>query len=89
MKRREVTIVNKLGLHARAATRLVNCAADFDSEIRLLRGAREVNAKSIMGILTLAAAKGTELIIEADGGDEDEAVDTLTELIAARFGEDQ
>lgn len=84
-----VTIVNQLGLHARAATRLVNCASDFASEIMVKRGARSVNGKSIMGILTLAAATGTELTIEANGTDEEQALAAVIRLINNRFGEDQ
>ena len=84
-----VTIVNKLGLHARAASRLVNCASGFASEIRLVKGTRSVNGKSIMGVLTLAAARGTELIIVAEGADEDQALEAVRELIALRFGEEE
>lgn len=84
-----VTIVNKLGLHARAASRLVNCASGYASEIRIVRGARAVNAKSIMGVLTLAAARGAELVIEAEGADQQQALEALTALIEGRFGEDE
>ena len=84
-----VTIVNKLGLHARAASRLVNTASGFAAEIRIVKGARAVNAKSIMGVLTLAATRGTELTIEAEGADEQQALDAVTRLIADRFGEDE
>jgi len=84
-----VTIVNKLGLHARAASRLVNCASGFASEIRLVKGTRSVNGKSIMGVLTLAAARGTELVIEAEGADEAQALEAVTGLIAERFGEEE
>jgi phosphocarrier protein len=84
-----ITIVNKLGLHARAASRLVNCASGFAAEIQIVRGTRSVNAKSIMGVLTLAAAKGTELVIEADGADELQALDAVISLISERFGEDE
>ena len=84
-----VTIVNRLGLHARAATRLVNCAAGFDSEITLARGPRRINGKSIMGVLTLAAGLGTELIIEAHGPDESAALQAISELFAERFGEQE
>ena len=84
-----ITIVNKLGLHARAASRLVNCASGFAAEIQIVRGTRSVNAKSIMGVLTLAAAKGTELVIEADGADELQALDAVVSLISERFGEDE
>jgi phosphocarrier protein len=86
---RNVTVINRLGLHARAATRLVNCASDFKSEILVSKGPRVVNGKSIMGVLTLAAATGTELTIEADGADEQKAVDALILLINNRFGEDE
>jgi phosphocarrier protein HPr len=86
---RNVTIINRLGLHARAATRLVNCASEFISEIILKRGARSVNGKSIMGVLTLAAATGTDLTIEANGADEKQALDAVVRLISNRFGEDE
>lgn len=85
---RNVTIINQLGLHARAATRLVNCASDFESEILVKKGQRAVNGKSIMGVLTLAAAIGTELTIEAEGSDEQLAADAMARLINNRFGED-
>jgi phosphocarrier protein len=84
-----VTIVNKLGLHARAASRLVNCASGYASEIRIVRGARAVNAKSIMGVLTLAAARGAELVIEVEGADQQQALEALTALIEGRFGEEE
>lgn len=86
---RDVTIINQLGLHARAATRLVNCASEFDAEILIRKGPRAVNGKSIMGVLTLAASTGTELTIEADGNDEQLAVAAVVELIKDRFGEEQ
>ncbi|MEJ2385410.1 MAG: HPr family phosphocarrier protein [Xanthomonadales bacterium] len=89
MNARPVTIVNKLGLHARAATRLVNCASGFASDVRLVRGARSVNAKSIMGVLTLAAATGAELVVEAEGPDEDAAVEAIAALIEDHFGEER
>jgi len=85
----EVTIVNKLGLHARAASRLVNCASGFAAEIEIVRGTRSVNGKSIMGVLTLAAAIGTSLLIEADGPDEQQALQALVALFEDRFGEDE
>lgn len=84
-----VTIVNKLGLHARAASRLVNCASGFAAEVEIVRGTRSVNAKSIMGVLTLAAGLGTELVIQADGHDEQQALDAVTALFRDRFGEDE
>jgi len=86
---RNVTVINQLGLHARAATRLVNCASDFDSEIMVRKGQRTVNGKSIMGVLTLAAAIGTELTIAAEGTDEQQAIDAVIRLINNRFGEEQ
>jgi len=89
MIEREVTIVNKLGLHARAASRLVNCASTFAAEIWLRRGDREINGKSIMGVLTLAAGKGTVLSIRTEGADELAAMDELETLIAQRFGESE
>ena len=89
MKSQAVTVINKLGLHARAATKLVGCAAGFESEVRVVRGARSVNAKSIMGVLTLAAAIGSELVIETEGPDEEAAMEAITALISGRFGEDK
>ena len=84
-----VTIVNKLGLHARAATRLVNCASTFECEVWIGNGEKSVNGKSIMGILTLAASRGTDLFIEADGMDKKEAIESIIELVKSRFGEDE
>ena len=84
-----VIVVNKLGLHARAASRLVSCASGFAAEIRLVKGTRSVNGKSIMGVLTLAASRGTELVIEADGADESLALEAVAGLIAERFGEEE
>lgn len=89
MKRETVTIVNKLGLHARAAAKLVNTAAGFRSEVRLRRDSKEANAKSIMGVMMLAAGKGTELELEVEGPDEDEAFTAMKRLIGDRFGEEQ
>jgi len=87
MLKRHVTIVNRLGLHARAAARFVTLASGFESEVQLLRGDREVNGKSIMGVMMLAAGKGTDLELVADGPDEHEALDKLAALIDERFGE--
>lgn len=89
MKRSRVTLVNKLGLHARAASKLVQKAAGFESEIWLTRDHRRVNAKSIMGVLMLAAPVGTELTLECEGSDEHAAHAALVELIAERFGEEE
>ena len=82
-----ITIVNKLGLHARAASKLVNCANQFESEVFISRSDNRVNAKSIMGVMMLAASKGTELNLEIDGGDEQACRDAIVELINNRFGE--
>lgn len=82
-----VTIINKLGLHARAASKLVNCAGQFESEVFLSRKDNRVNAKSIMGVMMLAASKGVELGLEVDGRDEQACRDALVALIDDRFGE--
>ena len=87
MPEREVTIRNELGLHARAATRLVECANRFDSEIWLRRNSRRVDGKSILGLLTLAAGPGMDVIIETSGSDENAALTALSELIESGFGE--
>ena len=82
-----VTVINKLGLHARAATKLVNCASGFEAEVNVIRGTRVVNAKSIMGVLTLAASRGTDLLIEAHGPDEEAALQAGLGLFNDYFGE--
>ena len=87
MANRELTIVNKLGLHARAAAKLVTLASGFESDITIKRGDQEVNAKSIMGVMMLAAAKGVVIEISADGNDADTALAEITELVQSRFGE--
>ena len=87
MIERPVVIVNKLGLHARAAAKLVSTASAYGSNIQIRRNSQEVNGKSIMGVMMLAASKGTELLLRVDGEDEDAAVAALEALIAARFGE--
>ena len=83
-----VRIVNSLGLHARAAARFVHAASGFAARIRVARGGREMDGKSIMGILLLAAARGTIVTIAADGADERAAVDALAALVESGFGED-
>jgi phosphocarrier protein len=88
MTERNVTVVNQLGMHARAAAKFVHLAAKFQSQIRVARDAREVDGKSIMGLLLLAAARGTTIRINAAGGDEAEAVSALAALVQAGFGED-
>jgi phosphocarrier protein len=82
-----VTIVNKLGLHARAASKLVNCASQFESDVFVSRKGNRVNAKSIMGVMMLAASQGVELELEIDGRDEQECRDAIIDLINDRFGE--
>jgi len=88
-ERRQVTIVNELGLHARAASKLVQLASKFPVELQIGREEMMVNAKSIMGVLMLAASKGTELSLVATGNDSDAkaAVDAVVGLISERFGE--
>lgn len=86
-ERREVTIVNKLGLHARAAAKFVTLASEFESDIRLAKDQREVNAKSIMGVMMLAAARGSVVEIRACGDDASDALAQLEQLVADRFGE--
>jgi phosphocarrier protein HPr len=87
MTRQEVEIINKLGLHARASTKLTQVASQFASQIWIERGSRRVNAKSIMGVMMLAASKGSKITLEASGEDETQAIDVLIELINNRFGE--
>lgn len=87
MLKREITIINKLGLHARAAAKFVTLAAGFNAEIRLLRGAREVNGKSIMGVMMLAAGCGTQLELRASGPDAEQALENLENLVLRRFDE--
>jgi phosphocarrier protein len=88
MTSRAVTVTNELGLHARAAARFVNTATRFASQIRVTRGNRSMDGKSIMGILLLAAARGTSIVISADGTDEAAAVDALAQLIESGLGEE-
>ena len=87
MKCAEVVVVNKLGLHARAAAKFVSLAGEFAAEVSLAREGQQVNGKSIMGVMMLAAAKGTRLTICAEGADEARAVEALTRLVRERFGE--
>ena len=89
MTQEQVMISNKLGLHARAAAKLVHTASAFEAEIYVGTDHEEVNAKSILGILTLAATKGTPLNVRADGPDEEEAVQAIVQLFADKFGEGQ
>ncbi|HTF14461.1 MAG TPA: HPr family phosphocarrier protein [Burkholderiales bacterium] len=89
MPQAEAEIVNKLGLHARAAAKLTQLATGFAAEIWLSRNGRRVNAKSIMGVMMLAAGKGSRVVIEADGEDAERALAAVVRLIAERFGEQE
>jgi phosphocarrier protein len=88
MIERRMTLSNRLGLHARAASKLVQTAASFDAETWLERDGRRVNAKSIMGVLLLAAPCGSELLVRTEGEDAEAAMDALQALVDGRFGED-
>jgi phosphocarrier protein HPr len=87
MIKQEIEIINKLGLHARASSKLTQTASQFASEIWIEKNGRKVNAKSIMGVMMLAAAKGSTISLEANGTDEQEAVTALKALINDYFGE--
>lgn len=87
MPQQEVEIINKLGLHARASAKLTQTASRFQSEIWLSRNGRRVNAKSIMGVMMLAAGKGSRIEIDAVGEDADAALEALVQLIGDKFGE--
>jgi phosphocarrier protein HPr len=87
MQKRDIEIVNKLGLHARASAKLTQLATSFKCEVNLERNGRRVNAKSIMGVMMLAAGKGVTIAIETDGEDEASAMDSLVALINDKFGE--
>jgi len=87
MARAEIEITNKLGLHARASAKLTQLAANFDSEVWMEKGSRRVNAKSIMGVMMLAAGRGSTVVVETEGEDELEALDSIVKLIADKFGE--
>lgn len=89
MVSKQITIINKLGLHARAAAKLVSCASRHLSEIHLQRNGQRVNGKSIMGVMMLAASQGSNLIVEAEGKDEAQALLAIENLILDRFGEEQ
>ncbi len=87
MLQAKVEIINKLGLHARASAKLTQLAGQFKSEVFIARQGRRVNAKSIMGVMMLAAAKGAQIEIETSGADEAAAIQALTQLISDKFGE--
>ena len=86
---RDLEIINKLGLHARASAKLTQLAAKYQSEVWMTRNERRVNAKSIMGVMMLAAGKGSTVTLETEGPDAQECLDALVELINARFGESE
>ena len=89
MPQREIEIINKLGLHARASAKLTQLAAKYQSEVLMSRNNRKVNAKSIMGVMMLAAGKGAKVVIEIEGPDESDAMDAIVSLIGDMFGEGQ
>jgi phosphocarrier protein HPr len=89
MKKAAVTISNKLGLHARASAKLTKLAGGFACDVHMSRNGRRINAKSIMGVMMLAAGLGTEVEVEAEGADEAQALDAIVALINDRFGEGQ
>lgn len=89
MQQHEALIINKLGLHARASAKLTQLASSFKSEVMLSRNNRRINAKSIMGVMMLAASKGTTIRIETEGDDEADAMQSILNLINSRFGEEE
>lgn len=89
MIKRSITITNQLGLHARASAKLSKLAGSFASDVHLSRKGRRVNAKSIMGVMMLAAGVGSEVEIDTEGSDEQAAMDALVKLFEAKFGEDR
>lgn len=89
MIRTELEIINRLGLHARAAAKFITCADRFESRVQVERNGRRVNGKSIMGVMMLAASCGTSIVVEVDGPDEGAAAAALAALVADRFGEDE
>jgi phosphocarrier protein HPr len=88
MKQVDVILVNKLGMHARPSAKVAQTATQFKSQVWLTRNGRKVNAKSIMGVMMLAAPAGSRMLLDIDGEDEDQAVSALTQLFASGFGEE-
>ena len=88
MQQRDVEIVNKLGLHARPSAKLTQLASSFKSQVHMARNGRRINAKSIMGVMMLAAAKGSTITLETDGEDENAAMAALADMIGSGFGEE-
>ena len=89
MARTDIEIPNKLGLHARASAKLTQLASSFESEVWLEKSTRRINAKSIMGVMMLAAGKGASIVVETTGSDENEAMVALLKLITDKFGEEE
>lgn len=87
MPQQDIEVINKLGLHARASAKLTQLASSFESEVFLSRNGRRVNAKSIMGVMMLAAAKGALVTLETSGPDEQQAISAISALFADKFGE--
>lgn len=87
MARADIEIPNKLGLHARASAKLTQLASNFESEVWLEKGPRRINAKSIMGVMMLAAGKGSTIVVETTGSDEQAALEAILKLINDKFGE--
>ena len=87
MARAEIEISNKLGLHARASAKLTQIAGSYSSEVWLEKGPRRINAKSIMGVVMLAAGKGSTIVVETEGSDEQQALEAILKLVADKFGE--
>jgi len=89
MQEKQITIINKLGLHARAAAKLINVTSQFSCDIQLAKDGRQVDGKSIMSVMMLAASKGTDLTVSTDGEDEQQALDAIEALINNRFDEEE
>lgn len=89
MQTQDIQIINRLGLHARAATKLVQTASQFTADVHIVKDGQRVSGKSILGVMMLAAAKGSQITIEADGEDQDQAISALLTLVNERFGEDE
>ncbi len=89
MARADIEIPNKLGLHARASAKLTQLASSYESEVWMEKGPRRINAKSIMGVMMLAAGKGSMVVVETTGSDEQEALEAILKLINDKFGEEE
>ena len=87
MLTKETQIINKLGLHARASAKLTQLAGKFKCEVWMSKGTRRINAKSIMGVMMLAAGKGSTIVVETEGSDEQQALEAILKLVADKFGE--